>query len=128
MTSAPNGNGYGRYSFYASAAIVLFTVIGAIIWIGGIANEVAQNKGYIEAQSTKIIALEHDLRSNDLLTSNLQRDQRESETQFCANDIVRNLMHANELRTTSLLWQKVFGVPYPTDNAYYPTICHKPTD
>jgi hypothetical protein len=50
----------------------------------------------------------------------------EIETQFCSSDIVRNLMHANDLRNVSLLWQKVNGVPYPIENAYYPTVCqHK---
>ncbi len=50
----------------------------------------------------------------------------EIDTQFCSQDIVRNLMHANDLRNLSIIWQKEFGSPYPTDNAYYPTICNRP--
>lgn len=50
----------------------------------------------------------------------------EIETQFCAQDIVRNLMHANDLRNLSVLWQKQFGESYPIGNAYYPTICNRP--
>lgn len=49
----------------------------------------------------------------------------EIETQFCAQDIVRNLMHANDLRNLSILWEKQFGTPYPISNAYYPTICNR---
>lgn len=51
--------------------------------------------------------------------------QNEIETQFCSQDIVRNLMHANDLRNLSILWEKQFGYPYPTNNAYYPTICNR---
>jgi hypothetical protein len=47
----------------------------------------------------------------------------EIETQFCAADTIRNLMHANDLRVESLLWAKTFtGQDYPITNAYYPRI------
>jgi flagellin-like hook-associated protein FlgL len=47
----------------------------------------------------------------------------EIETQFCAADTMRNLMHANDLRIESLLWAKTFaGETYPIGNAYYPRI------
>jgi hypothetical protein len=50
----------------------------------------------------------------------------EVETQFCASDIVRNLLHANELRLFSLLWAKIYpGEHMPTDNAYYPRVCNR---
>jgi hypothetical protein len=49
----------------------------------------------------------------------------EIETQFCSSDIVRNLMHANDMRAIALLWQKTFeGSAIPTNNAYYPMVCH----
>jgi hypothetical protein len=50
----------------------------------------------------------------------------EIETQFCAADMARNLMHASDLRNYAVLYQRVFGVEYPTSNAYYPTICNRP--
>lgn len=50
----------------------------------------------------------------------------EIETQFCASDIVRNLMHAQDMRITSLMWSKQNpGQKMPTDNAYYPRICNR---
>jgi hypothetical protein len=50
----------------------------------------------------------------------------EIETQFCASDSVRNLMHATDLRITSMLWGKVNpGQVLPTDNAFYPVICNR---
>jgi hypothetical protein len=48
----------------------------------------------------------------------------EVETQFCGSDVVRNLMHANDLRLFSMLWHKAFpDTTLPTDNAFYPKIC-----
>lgn len=48
----------------------------------------------------------------------------EVETQFCSSDVVRNLMHANDLRLLAMLWHKVFlDTTLPTDNVYYPQIC-----
>lgn len=50
----------------------------------------------------------------------------EVETQFCARDIVSNLMHANDLRMISMIWRKVFeNSVYPTDNAFYPKVCNQ---
>lgn len=49
----------------------------------------------------------------------------EIETQFCAADIARNLMHANDLRNYSVLYRAVLGQDYPVGNAYYPTICNR---
>jgi hypothetical protein len=52
----------------------------------------------------------------------------EVETQFCASDIVRNLMHANDLRVQSILWRKTFpDTLLPTDNSYYPHVCNRGT-
>lgn len=48
----------------------------------------------------------------------------EIETQFCASDVIRNLMHATDLRLFAMLWHKAFPeVTLPTDNAFYPKIC-----
>jgi hypothetical protein len=49
----------------------------------------------------------------------------EIETQFCASDVVRNLMHAHDMRIQAMLWGKThMNETLPTDNSYYPTICH----
>lgn len=50
----------------------------------------------------------------------------EIETQFCASDIVRNLIHAHDMRIQALLWTKAYsGEHMPTDNAFYPHICNR---
>lgn len=53
----------------------------------------------------------------------------EVETQFCASDIVRNLIHAQNMRIESIMWSKLFpDTRMPTDNAFYPKVCNRTTD
>lgn len=60
--------------------------------------------------------------SNDTIQARLT----EIETQFCAADIIRNLMHAQDMRVFSIIWHKTMPTTnYPTDNAYYPQICNR---
>lgn len=105
---------------------MLLAVVGAILSVGGIANDVKGNRSYSEGLEKRIGVLEVRLADNDKQTYILERDQREIETQFCASDIVRNLMHANDLRQVALLWKKVYGEEYPTDNSFYPQVCNRP--
>lgn len=127
----PNGNGYSRTNFYITviggACAVLVVIFGAIFWVSGIANEVNQNKESLDSQERRLNDIATDLRQSDLQTNGMTRDLKEVETQFCAADIIRNLTHASDLRNTAMLWYKVYGITYPTDNAYYPTICNRAT-
>lgn len=53
----------------------------------------------------------------------------EIETQFCASDIVRNLLHATDMRVQAMLWSKVFpDVRLPTDNTFYAKVCNRNTE
>ena len=45
----------------------------------------------------------------------------EIETQFRAQDQINNIHLADEKRSLSILWPKVFGEPYPSE-VYYPQI------
>lgn len=127
--AASNGNGYSRTNFYISVIggvfAILVVIIGAIFWVSAIAQTTQTNIKSIEDLTERISSLESTVGSNGLKITTLQRNQNEIETQFCSNDIVRNLMHANDLREISLLWQKVYGTPFPTNNAYYPIICNR---
>jgi hypothetical protein len=49
----------------------------------------------------------------------------EIETQFCEQGHIVNIMHAVDLRNAAFIWHKVTGDIYPTDNAYYPVVCHQ---
>lgn len=78
---------------------------------------------------TKAVALESRIAVNEASIQRQELELRtvcssliEIETQFRSADQTRNIMHANDLRVNAMLWKKTFGVEYPTDNAYYPTI------
>jgi hypothetical protein len=43
----------------------------------------------------------------------------EIETQFCGQDSLRSQIHAQDLRTTAMLWKKVYGDEMPISNAFY---------
>lgn len=121
-----NGNGANRLGLYASIFMACAVVMSAFIWVGGIAGQVDQDRTQLASLAGRVNGLQGDIRALQIQNAQMERDQREVETQFCASDIVRNLMHANDMRTTAMLWQKTFGSPYPTNNPYYPTICNRP--
>lgn len=118
MTAAhANGNGYGRYTFYASAAVVCFTLVGAIIWVGGIANEVAQNKAVIETLDKRLESISEDLRRNDLETANMKigacQQFAKIEVQIGTVETVINTIRVDDLRERGLSWPKLFNQRYP---------------
>lgn len=125
MSDAPNGNGYARVGVYASAISAGALLIAAFIWIGTIASEVSQNTAAHVAISARLSLVEADQRQVQVNITKLETSQIETETQFCASDIVRNLIHANDLREIAMLHNAVFHTVYPTDNAYYPVICRR---
>jgi hypothetical protein len=99
MASPGSTNGHGKLVGIIGSATAAVGVLGTILtWVYTLQDRITRNE----------VAL------------------IEVETQFCAQDIVRNLMHANDLRNISILWEKEFGSPYPISNTYYPTICNRP--
>lgn len=85
---------------------------------------------FVSLQSTADKVQKLDEAKLDSRLTKLETSMIEIETQFCGNDVVRNLMHANDLRIQAMLWNKTFpGSQLPISNAYYPTIgkCHNLT-
>lgn len=121
-------NGYGRYTFYASAAVVVFSIVGSIIWVGGIANEVAQNKALIDTMDKRVGVIGEDLRRNDLDTANMKVNSCQQfakvETQMGTVETVINTIRVDDLRQRGLIWPKTFGQPYP-DTFYEIKIPHE---
>lgn len=118
-------NGASRAGLWLSIAasiVLLFGAVGSIFYIG---FRVQSTADLLDAVSKRIAAIEDKLTTVQDRLIKIEVSQNEIETQFCAQDIVRNLMHANDQRTASVLWEKVFGTKYPTDNSYYPTICNR---
>lgn len=99
MAAKADTNGYGRMFTVVGTVVAVLGVLGSILaWVYTLQDRVTRNEAALV----------------------------EIETQFCAQDIVRNLMHANDLRNISILWEKQFGIAYPIGNAFYPTICNRP--
>ncbi len=63
-------------------------------------------------------------RINGLLSSTISETRAtitEIESQFKAADEYRNINLAGQMRTNALLWQRIYGEPYPTE-VYFPSI------
>jgi hypothetical protein len=115
-----------------STAATLMTGLWLIVGLK-IDNTVAPTEIRMAAMSTRIDAqaatsagISDRLAELRVDTTQLKAGEIEIETQFCASDIVRNMLHADDLRNQSMLWRKAFGDSLPTDNAFYPQICNRP--
>lgn len=133
MGADNNGNGVPRGHVTFAWPTVVTTLGTMALFMGAVItffSQIATMNAKEEQMQTQINALTSQLavvseKQNGVLQS-LAADavaKVEIETQLCAADAVRNLMHANDLRTTAIIWHKLFTIPLPTDNAYYPVIC-----
>lgn len=125
----PAQNANASRQFWVSVAgtgfLVLAAFIAFFVQMANVASDlrtltarVAMVEDRAKLGETQTIAIaSNSVRTNENL--------KEVETQFCASDIVRNLMHANDMRIVAVLWQKIQGTDFPTDNAYYPMICNR---
>lgn len=130
MSGATEENGNGKrpssIGVWLSGGGVIMAIIGAFIWVGGLASEVGQNQTTISAISTRLSSAEANNRALELRVTSLETSQKEIETQFCGTGNIINLMHANDMRLQSVLWQKSFpGITFPTDNPFYPVLCNR---
>lgn len=129
-TSNGNGNGHSRWNLMISLLSAAAVAIGAIV---AAYVQTASLTAQVGIDNTRIQALEITMaKASDRLSglradlSQTHADLREVETQFCASDIIRNLMHAFDQRIAALLWRRAYpGAALPTDNAYYPHICNR---
>lgn len=117
MTEKNGSNKLGLWASVAIAGVAIFAGLGSLYY----------NSFQTKANSDSIIKLEisqheSEMRENELKSKILAQQLKsiEVETQFCgvARDI--NRMHANDMRNTAMLWHKIYGETFPTDNAYYP--------
>lgn len=134
MSDVPNGNGKAARWGVILSALGLAFVVGAALY--GLLHRIDDQGGTIGAQASMITELQAKINDmgartdrladayNKLLadTTGIKRDLVEVDSQLCAEDAVRNLVHANDLRDMAFLWKRVLGDPLATDNAYYPRI------
>lgn len=126
--TTPAPNGYSRAGFYVSLAMVVFTVVGAIIWVGGLASEIQANRSVLNAQAARIALLESGLRANDLLTADMRistcQQFAKTETQIGTIETIINMIRVDDLRQRGLTWPKAFNQTYP-DTFYEIKIPHE---
>lgn len=103
--------GTGAWSIVATFTTMSNTLSALSTKVGEIDKELDQAKAKISEQV--------------LRTSSLRASLTEIETQFCAEDIIRNQAHEANQRLQSAMFEKVFGQRLATDNAYYPVICNR---
>lgn len=120
MTTPANGN--AKWQVWLSAAGVGFVILGAMFGLFMTATNAFTMASSLQSRVATMETLIH---ANEIEISVQRAQLTEIETQFRASDQVRNVMHANDLRVESMLWQKSFGTPYPIGNAYYPTIAQE---
>lgn len=103
--------------------IISSGMIGLLRNIDSLSSTVAVQTRDIAALQTQAAAALDRAGTTRSDISAIQRDLIEIETQFCAEDAARNLMHAYDLRNIAILWRKVLDLEYQIGNAYYPQIC-----
>lgn len=127
-----NGNGAVRWQAWAgiifTAILILASLVTYAVQINGAERDAADARQQAANLEARLATANARIEQGTAQITAIRENLKEIETQFAASDIVRNLMHANDLRVQSLLWQKVYGVPFPTDNAYYPSIANRPKD
>lgn len=130
MTAPQNGT--ARWQLWISAAstgiLVVGSMIGLLVQIASLSYSVGDLRTRNENLEKQVASLEIAASERRLQIAKLEEHQTEIETQMRSADQVRNLMHANDLRVQSLLWEQAFKDKshYPTDNAYYPSIAAPP--
>jgi len=129
VSDAPGNGRWAKWQVFLTAfggvTVVGAAIIGFLLQSGATANTVSQQATAISDMRAQIGALMGQQAQDHTELVAMREKLTEVETQFCASDIVRNLMHAADLRETAMLWHKTFGETLPTDNAYYPTICNR---
>lgn len=123
-----------NYTLYTGLASALVGICAGVWLIIGLKIDVA-NSPYItklEAVNTQLNILQsHNITQDGQIyalsveQASITSEFKKTEAEFCSSDTVRNLMHANDLRLFSILWDKSNLGHFPTDNAYYPQICDK---
>lgn len=106
----------------AAGSVAAFLSAGAFLYqVFHVSYQQQTNTAEIAALRAEV-AIVH---TNDAAIKAMQRDLNELETEICAEDDLRNLMHADEMRAFAMLYEKIEGRPYQIGNAFYPQVCRR---
>jgi cell division protein FtsX len=125
----PHGGGKtftATWQLIISAVAVMIAIAGSILTllvnINTLGNTVVNLSARVVVLETGAITSQERIATINAHIAAIQRDLVEIETQFCAEDAMRNLTHASDLRLLAMVWTKAMGVEMQTSNAYYPRI------
>lgn len=115
-------NGTAKWQLWVSVAGIAVVMVGAIL-----ALYVQVSSAYTTAQDLKgqVDRLNTRVAEQSAQLGTMCSSLTEIETQFSADDQIRNLMHVDELRRFSTLYRQVMGRDYPTGGLYLPTIAQE---
>lgn len=118
-----NGNGASKRQFWITTAIAAFFVvlplIGYITQLASISNTVSTNTGRLKDHDSSIYNLQIQVNTLQTQLSSARQALKEIETQFCAEDDMRNTLHSSDLRFEAQIYEKLFGERFPLDGTYY---------
>jgi len=122
----------GRPAFTAtwqliiSGVAVVIAVTGSIVAlmvnINTLSNAAVNLSSRVLTLESRTIADQDREVGRTVQIAGMQRDLIAVETQFCAEEELRNLMHATDLRLLAVLWSKSMGTEIQIANTYYPRI------
>lgn len=127
MATPRNGTSqWQMWSSIAAGAIAFLGFIGTVSYqVVGVAVQQSIQAERNSTYERRLDALRADVEAQKLENTRQRAALIEIETQFCASDAARNLMHANDLRMYAQVYEKVFGQSFHIGNAYYPQICNR---
>lgn len=134
MAKAPiNGNGrWAKIGALVAVGMFCITIFSSIAymtwWLFGLSSDMKSLITNHAVVDGKVDNLTEANATTVLRIRTVERDLNEIETQFCANDQIRNKDLVHTERILAMLWQKEFGQPYPTNNSYFPMICNRKAD
>lgn len=109
------------------AAAVLLGIFGSIIsffvQIGTLSAASTTQADHIASLEKRLANANQQIGTLNIQATKQQSALVEIEVQFCATSHVMNLMHAFDIRTEALLWDKTFGATFPTAPVYLPVLC-----
>lgn len=127
MAVAANGNGYARIGVWASVISAGALVVGAFIWIGGIAQDVRGNTEKIKQEEDRMNRLSSAVQSLQIQVSTEHANDCQQfakvEGQVAAVQEILNETHVYELRFEDTVNQKMFNIA-PSGKYHELTIEH----
>lgn len=121
-----NGNGKRSNSIgvWLSGGGVIIAIIGAFIWVGGLASQVGQNQTTISALATRLAENDKETHDLEIAMGEACRQLATVEVQMGTVETVINKTQVSNQRDVALLWEKAYGQKYP--DVFYPvTIPHE---